>query len=200
MHPDFRPASVVRYEIESAFPRLKHSRWRVKSPYDRTYKCIAWAACRTNSIWWPLGSASPPKGLYWPPGIPHDTKVDTFVKAFERLGYRRCDSDDFEFGFQKVAIYACDADTTTHMARQQFFGKGWLSKPGILEDILHETLESIASDPQYQRNGYGHVFQILKRSWLTALCRLCLFRCGWYAFRFWIYRLMHRSWKTDGIA
>jgi len=141
-----------------------------------------------------------PKGLYWPPGVPHDTKVDTFVMAFERLGYQRCDNQEFEFGFQKVAIYAWDLDTTTHMARQHFLGKGWLSKPGILEDIVHFTLESIESDPPYRGDGYGEVFQILKRSWLTALFRTCLFRCAWYTFRHWLYRLVHPSWKSGGIT
>jgi hypothetical protein len=197
---EFRPATVVRKSIETAFPRLKHAPWKVKSPFDRTYKCIAWAACRTDNIWWPHGMDPVPRGLYWPPGIPHDTKVDTFVKAFERLGYRRCDNEEFEVGYQKVAIYAWDEDTTTHMARQHFLGRGWLSKPGQLEDILRFTLDSIGSDPPYRGDDYGRVFQILKRSWPTAFCRFCLFRCGWYAFRFWLYRCTHPSWKTGGIT
>jgi hypothetical protein len=156
---------------------------------DRTYKCIAWAACRTDHIWWPYGNEPAPVGVYWPPGIPHDTEVSTFVKAFEKLGYRTCGSSTFEFGYQKVAIYALDAYTVTHMARQRFWGNGWLSKPGILEDIIHETLESIESDPPYNDSDYGKVLAVLKRSWIVGLYRGSIFRCGWYAFRFWLFRL-----------
>lgn len=198
MHPEFRSAETVRASLESAFPRLHNISWKVKSPFDRTYKCIAWTACRTDNIWWPYGEDPAPPGVYWPPGVPHNLRVDTFVQAFERLGYRRCDDPSFEFGYQKVAIYAWDLETTTHMARQHFFGNGWLSKPGILEDILHPTLESIASDLPYGGDDYGRVFQVLKRSWGTALIRLCLFQCAWHALRFWLYRLKHPDWKVGG--
>jgi hypothetical protein len=123
-----------------------------------------------------------------PPGIPHNLKVETFAQAFRKLGYERTDNRGFEFGYQKVAIYAWDEDTTTHMARQHFFGKGWLSKPGMLEDVLHPTLESLESDFPYNVGDYGRVLAVLKRSWWTGLRSLCLFRCAWHAFRFWIYR------------
>jgi hypothetical protein len=193
LDPEFRPAAAVRSDIEDAFERLKGAPWSIRSPFDRTYKCIAWAACRTDHIWWPVDSDPLPDGVYWPPGIPRNEKLETFVKAFEYLGYRCCDSASFEFGYQKVAIYAWDEDTVTHMARQHFLGNGWLSKPGMLEDIVHPTLESIASDPPYQGGDYGKVFQIMKRSWITALLRLCLFRCYWHSLRFWWYRTFRWS-------
>ena len=191
MRPEYRPYAIVRQEIEEAFPRLSSLQWRIKSPRDRTYKCIAWAACRTDNIWWPHAEDPIPPGVYWPPGIPRNCKVETFVQAFEPLGFRLCDNSDFEFGYQKVAIYALDQDSTTHMARQHFLGRGWLSKPGILADILHPTLESIANDPPYDEDDYGRVFAIMKGSWLTGLLNLGLFRCAWYAVRFLVYRLTH---------
>jgi len=77
-------------------------------------------------------------------------------------------------------------------------GKGWLSKPGMYEDIVHETLESIASDEPYKDTDYGEVFQILKRSWWKGLVNLCLFRCCWYALRFEIYRLINECRKIIG--
>jgi hypothetical protein len=180
----------ARRELEDVFPRLANTRWKLKSPFNRYYKCIAWAACRTDHIWWPHEEDPIPEGVYWPPGIPRNRRVQTFVQAFERLGYRPCgkDSSSFEFGYQKVAIYAWDPDTTTHMARQQFFGKRWLSKPGAYEDILHDTLECIASDPPYRDADYGEVLEILKRSWWTALINLCIFRCVWHASKFAFYR------------
>src|SRR5262249_34826352 len=140
---------------------------------------------------WPYGEEPAPIGVYWPPGIPHATKVETFVKAFEGLGYRRCGSRSFEFGYQKVAIYAWDEDSVKHMARQQFWGHGWLSKPGILEDIVHPTLESIESDEPYSGNDYGRVFQVMKRSWLTGILNRGLLRSTWYALRFCWHRIWH---------
>ena len=123
VHPEFRSAAQVRKDLLDVFPRLADVQWRVKSPFDRTYKCIAWAACRTDHIWWPHEDDPLPKGIYWPPGIPRNRKVETFVQAFERLGYRPCGKDSsFEFGYQKVAIYAWNPDFVTHMARQHFLG------------------------------------------------------------------------------
>jgi hypothetical protein len=52
------------------------------------------------------------------------------MEAFQKsLGYQACNHSDFEFGYQKIAIYA-DALAATHMARQRFLGGGWLSKVG----------------------------------------------------------------------
>jgi len=105
----------------------------------------------------------------------------------QRFGYRKCQSNAFEFGFQKVAIYANDLGVT-HMARQHFWGRGWLSKLGEEEDILHLKLADIQGDPSPNAGQYGEVAQILKRSWWTAIVRLCLFRSSWAAFKFWVYR------------
>jgi hypothetical protein len=153
----FRPAA--RKSVESSFPGLVKRRWSIKSPYDDDYKCIAWAACCTSKHWWPSPAA------YWPPGVPLEETIDAFVQAFSILGYKPCDKPDFEFGFQKVAIYAGGDGIVRHMARQQFFGRGWLSKLGNMEDILHPDLYSIEGDPSPGSYEYGEVKQILKRRW-----------------------------------
>jgi hypothetical protein len=192
--PQFRLSREIRVGIVTAFPKLNNLPWKYRSPYDDTYKCIAWAAGRTDNIWWPVDDDPPPPGVYWPPGVPRDLKVSSFIQAFEVIGYECCSNSDFEFGYQKVAIYALDPDETTHMARQHFFGRGWLSKPGELEDIIHPTLESIESNlPSYVRHrGYGKVFQIMKRSWWRGLMGVELCRCVWWAFFFWCLRLVKR--------
>ncbi len=191
MPPLFRPAAVVRADLERAFPSLASVRWSAKSPYDDRYQCIAWAACRTDRKWWPVGDfPQPPSDAHWPLES-LDASVGAFVQAFATLGYEPCEDASFEFGHQKVAIYANDDNMVTHMARQEFFGRGWLSKPGDLEDILHPDLENIEGDPSPISNEYGRVRQILKRSWWSAFIRLCLFRCSWAAFKFWLYRLAH---------
>ncbi len=186
----FRSDTVVRREMEAFFPGLTNSRWSIKSPFNDTYQCVAWAACRTDRRWWPTDISLQ---AYWPPGAPVEETVAAFCGAFAILGYRKCDRSDFEVGYQKVAIYALSNGHVTHMARQHFWGRGWLSKPGNLEDILHSDLGSIEGNPAPMSNEYGKVVQILKRSWWDALLSLCLLRCLWNAAKFYIYRLAHKE-------
>lgn len=199
MPPVFRPPCTVRKSLEQCFPGLRNTRWSGKSPRNDTYKCIAWAACRTDLIWWPVEGP----GIYWPPNAPLDDSIDAFIRAFSALGYRPCDSQDFEFGYQKVAIYASDDRQVLHMARQHLLGRGWLSKLGEMEDISHADLRCIEGDPSQiavtMKGSYGQVAQILKRTWWAALVNLCLFRCMWASTRFWFYRLKHPSWILDNL-
>src|SRR5437867_3573763 len=143
----FRSAAEARVQLYREFPNLAATTWRVNSPMDTNYKCIAWAACRTDRVWWPWDHPS----FYWPSEfkkfpIGSAVPVGSFTEMFEKkFGYRSCGSSDFEFGYQKVAIYA-DALGVTHMARQRFWGSGWLSKLGGEEDIFHPELTAIEGD------------------------------------------------------
>ena len=201
MPPAFRRTSDVRTSLERLFPNLKSTRWLLKSPWNDTYKCISWAACRTDIIWWPPGGTSQ---IYWPPGVPLDESIETFIRAFETIGYRPCENSDFEFGYQKIAIYASNDRQVKHMARQHLLGRGWLSKLGSLEDIAHADLKCIEGDPApiaaALYGSYGKVRQILKRTWWDTLINLCLFRCLWAAFKFWLYRLVHPTWIWNNIV
>jgi len=189
VQPIFRPASDVRAEIEATFPRLSGAKWFSKSPFDDTYQCIAWAAGDTSRKWWPINN---PPECHWPEGAPFDDTVGSFVHAFATLGYKPCSNSAFELWHQKVAIYATSTGLVRHMARQHFFGRGWLSKPGKLEDIVHPDLQSIEGDPSPNALEYGKVVQILERSWWTA-ARHDLF-CGWWAaLIFWVYRRIRKS-------
>lgn len=128
---------------------------------------------------------------YWPPSVPKDETVECFVQAFATLGYKPCKEPTFEFGFQKVAIYAGEDGIPTHMARQHFLGTGWLSKLGDLEDIVHPELRSVQGRTEpLPAEGYGAVVQILKRTWWFA-ARHGLFRGWWAAFKFLLYRIAH---------
>lgn len=187
-----RNRSEILADFLRDFPNLANADWCVKSPLDDSYQCIAWAECRTDRISWPSHH-----GAVWPQGLPladppQEAPVDYFVQRFSLLGYRTCGlNDQFEFGYQKVAIYANDMGVT-HMARQHFFGRGWLSKAGDWEDILHRELSDVEGDMSPLARKYGRVQLILKRNWWSALVRLSLFRCLWNAFRFLVYRLRHR--------
>jgi hypothetical protein len=46
------------------------------------------------------------------------------------------------------------------MARQRFFGRGWISKPGELEDIIHRDLSDIEGDMAVNMMTYGQVSQV----------------------------------------
>lgn len=201
MPPVIRSLAITRVELEALFPNLANASWAIKSPYNDSYQCIAWAAGDTTRKWWPVENSTE---AYWPPATSKEESIDCFASAFATMGYRRCESADFELGFQKVAIYADEDMTPTHMARQHFLGRGWLSKLGDLEDILHRELRDIElhrelrdieGDAAPTLPGYGRAVLILKRSWWTAI-RCGLFKCWLAAFRFWIERLLrsHAVW------
>lgn len=192
MTPDFRSAREVREDFHNRFPLLKHTVWSIKSPSDNTYQCFAWAACRTGILWWP-------KGFYWPPNSPPINSVDFFVIEFGKVGYKPCKNSNYEFGYQKVAIYTTIDGSVTHMARQHFFGRGWLSKIGDFEDILHANLESIEGNPSPYSGTYGQVALILKRNWWETIFHLCLFRSIFCSFKFLIYRIKHPSLILDNV-
>lgn len=198
MAVQFRPASLVRVIMLRNFPNLTNPNWLIKSPWNDGYQCIAWAACYTDRRMWPQDDPH----MWWFPGLPlsaidEQTPVEYFVQGFKLLGYEPCESRAFEFGYQKVAIYANDLGAT-HMARQHFWGRGWLSKPGKLEDILHHELEDVEGDMSPLAGKYGRVRQVLKRSWWVAL-RFGLLRGWWAALKFWLYRLVHPSWIWSNI-
>jgi hypothetical protein len=71
--------------------------------------------------------------------------LESYIFAFETMGYRACDSDQLEANYEKVAIYV-DADgQPTHMARQLVSGL-WTSKLGRGWDIEHQSLHGVEGD------------------------------------------------------
>jgi hypothetical protein len=190
----YRDVNKVRAELVLKFPRIPFDTLLIKSPSDDDYQCIAWSEGYTDRLSWPA------EGYSWPTGLPladppEMATVDHFLLRFSLLGYRPCGLDDsFEFGYQKVAIYVNDQGVT-HMARQHLLGLGWLSKLGDMEDILHRNLEDIEGEMSVAGYEYGRVAMVLKRTWWSAIVKLCLFRCIWNAFKFWLYRL-NKDWAT----
>jgi hypothetical protein len=87
---------------------------------------------------------------------PREETVAGFIKAFGQLGYVVCDTGELESGYERLAIYADESGTPTHMARQLTSGR-WTSKLGELEDIEHLTLEQLSG------SDYGQAVQFLKR-------------------------------------
>ena len=136
--------------IEEIFPGLQASGYYFTSPATKEYNCIAWAAGDNETWWWPN------KDCFWPSEIPQEENLDAFIKIYETFGYSLCDNDSYKEGIEKVAIYVDSEGIPTHAARQ--LSKGcWTSKLGRLEDIEHNTLESLAG------SEYGTVAVIMKR-------------------------------------
>lgn len=123
---------------------------RYKSPRDRFYNCIAFAAGETGRNWWPNS-----KMAYWPKDVPAKETVNSFLKLYQSLGYENCKDGSHEDGYEKVAIYALN-NKVKHAARQLLNGN-WVSKIGHNIDIEHETVENLEGP------FYGEVVRYLKR-------------------------------------
>ncbi len=147
----------MAFDIERAFPGLRGSSWKITSPPDEQYNCIAWAAGDDERWWWPISwlGGKPLGGSFWPDGVGAET-VESFKHAFETLGYEVCPDDVLERGFEKVAIYMNAAGSPTHAARQLPDGS-WTSKLGQSHDIGHPDAASITG------NAYGQVAIYMRR-------------------------------------
>ncbi|MFH1738526.1 MAG: hypothetical protein ABIH23_05920 [bacterium] len=144
-------ATAGKDELEQLFPNLKDTPdFRIASPCDTRYNCIAWAA-GSKELWW---EPDPYGYYYWPKEAPRQYTLDAYVSAFAALGYERCDDDLLAPDFEKVAIYALDL-RPTHAARQIASGM-WTSKIGKNVDIEH-TLAGL------EGSFYGKVAVILRR-------------------------------------
>lgn len=137
--------------LETIFPGLRGSSYRITSPAERRYNCIAWAAANTTDWWWPV----PEGASFWPAGIARALTMDAFREAFATLGYSVCDTAGLETGWEKIALYATPDGIPRHAARQLLDGR-WTSKLGRMEDIEHDLADLAGS-------LYGSVALVLRR-------------------------------------
>ncbi len=135
--------------ISDVFPKLTGGNYRVTSPKDFSYNCVAWAAGETSAWWDHLGG-------YWPESVKRDGSIAAYVDVFVSLGFERCATPEHEPGFEKVAVFG-NGGQFTHAARQLPSGL-WTSKLGSLEDIEHQDLASVSSP------DYGQPVQFLRRA------------------------------------
>ena len=150
----------IKLLIQKSFPGLVNDEhFKLTSPLNYCYNCIAWAYNYNDRWMWP------PNGLptgyldavkYWPNENSSDD-VSEFIKAFkEGKGYELCETADFEKGFQKIALYVKKGTTKcTHAARQLISGY-WTSKLGPAQDIQHGSPFTIEGEL------YGVVYCIMK--------------------------------------
>lgn len=141
-----------RERILALFPRLHGADFRITSPPDDVYNCIAWCAGDVAHWWWPVGEHP---HLFWPDASPEEETVDAFLVAFGTLGYSACSSEVLERGVEKIALFAKSGSIPTHGARQLPNGF-WTSKLGMAEDVEH-SLHDVEGDL------YGVVVSVLSR-------------------------------------
>jgi len=137
--------------LEAIFLGLVGTDYRVTSPADDEYNCIAWAATEADRWWWPdpLGTS------YWPDGVMRAETTEAFIAAYATAGFTSADDDSLQPDVEKIAVYV-KAGKPTHAARQLASGR-WTSKLGRAEDIEHE-LSALTG------NVYGIVGFFLQRT------------------------------------
>lgn len=142
-------------EIISIFPNVANDPlFKITSPRDYEYNCIAWSLKR-NDVWvWPALSDES-EGFVWFDGINNSEQVDDFVKAYEKHGFQLCNDSLPEPGYTKIALYIDANGTVTHAARQLPNGL-WTSKLGWWQDIQHSEPQTLEGD------FYGRVFCYMK--------------------------------------
>jgi hypothetical protein len=128
-----------RKQVEEQIPGLQKSGYRITSPPDPDYNCVAWGL-RDPSRWW---SPGPDKRNHWPDDVPAWPSLTAFVELFERKGYEVCEGDRYEEGIEKIAIFTYASGEPTHVARQLKEGK-WTSKLGGSVDIEHDDLRAVS--------------------------------------------------------
>lgn len=152
-----RPATdPIALELQHHWPRLSPGQYEITSPQDQAYNCIAWAA-GDNSRWW---EPSPYQQLYWPEEAPREFTIAALTVVYSAMGYRPCNTAEFEPGFEKVAIFGHADGTAAHAARQLSDGR-WTSKLGRFVDISHH-LGDLCNEE------YGQVRAILRRRTRSA--------------------------------
>ncbi|MGB8536500.1 MAG: hypothetical protein WCD57_08810 [Acidobacteriaceae bacterium] len=137
-------------ELERRCPSLKQSSYKITSPNDPRYNCVAYAVGDLTQFWYDLNV----KGYYWPPGAGSADTIQGWIRVFEIHGYRETEDRTLEPEYEKVAIYA-SADGPEHVARQKASGM-WTSKAGKGIDLEH-TLEAL------EGAFYGKVERVMKR-------------------------------------
>lgn len=148
--------------LKKWFPHLnrKSALFRVTSPRDESYNCIAWAM-GLNDRWVDPDEAS---GHWWPLKFNDiNTQMETqgLIRAFEKMGFRICGDDKKEKYFDKVALYYNPAKNAWTHAARVISPDEYHSKAGKAWDFHHGPGDALEN--KYSQDSYGLVYAIMKR-------------------------------------
>ena len=150
-------------DLEMLFPRLRGQPYRITSPADADYNCIAWALGESDGWWSPVED---PEHI-WPTDLPGTSNDEVRLTVpdirviFEYFGFASCIDGELEDGIEKIAMYAIEGEFR-HVARQLPSGR-WTSKLGGDRDIEHglDGIEGTAGISSLYR--YGFVVEFMQR-------------------------------------
>lgn len=120
-------------DLRTWFPKLDARNHRITSREDPGYNCVAWATC-DSTRWWDHVCG------YWPDGVTQDSSVEAYVDLFRELGFEE------------------SANSEPEPVARLLESGNWTSKLGVLEDIEHDDLDSLAD------GSYGRPFMFLRRA------------------------------------
>src|SRR5262249_43559988 len=114
-------------ELESDCPSLKDHGYKITSPRDPRYNCIAYAVGDVTQFWDDFKIAGyRVRGYYWPPSAGSPDTLTGWMSIFHLHGYTETEDRSFQPEYEKVAIYE-SAEGPEHVARQKASGM-WVSK------------------------------------------------------------------------
>jgi len=135
------------------FPKLAKGNYKIRSPFDPSYNCVAFAA--GLRVWKEANVDQFGVKGHWDKDQQEEQSLTRTVRYFQqKLGYRVTTDARYEPGYEKIAIYADDKNEFKHVARQT--RSRWVSKLGQLHDIEHKSLDLLVGP-------YGNVVRLLKR-------------------------------------
>jgi hypothetical protein len=100
-------------QLQTLFSGLRATPFRVTSPADRKYNCIAWAANDASAWWWPDGMSP---DAVWPDSAARELTLGAFTAAFLTIGYIVGGDESLEPRFEKPALFVAADGTPTHAA------------------------------------------------------------------------------------
>lgn len=134
-----------RQDLELRHHGLRTVHWEIKSKRTLDYNCISFALGIEDRRWTP----EPQIGDCWPDDIPQKNTTEAWLALFEKFSFVRCNDENFEVGYEKIAIYIDREDETpSHVAKLKDDGV-WHSKMGTLQDITHPLRSLSYGEPMY---------------------------------------------------
>ena len=146
--------------ISRIFLDLKDDDFDITSDDTPIYNCIGFAIGFTD-VWVALGHPTRIPWFWWPETVPFSSDKDALVKTFEYFGFIKCDDDQIELGWDKVALYGDDVQWL-HAAK--VIGPNlYHSKLGCGHDIHHKGDKDLLQRTRRPDDSYGKVYQYMKR-------------------------------------